>query len=247
MMLIEGELRKKVKDLEKELQIVKEREKWKTEELARKEGELQVLKEREKWKTEKLARKEKELEDVKGQMEESRKIAGELMKIRKLIEKRESADSTEVQLRHLKEEEIEKGQLIGRGAFGAVYSCVIGDARYAVKVLYLVQDQSQQRKITELFKQEVEVLSQLQHSQLTKLIGVCETKEELMIVMKLFDSSMERVIATRKAEVDADSNGRFSPQEITGWCIQILKGLAYLHSKNIAHRDLKVLSASFEN
>ena len=85
------------------------------------------------------------------------------------------------------------------------------------------------------FEQEVAALSQLHHPNLVHLVGVCQSDHKLMIVMNICDSSMEQVIKRKMEE-----GGWFSENEIVQWCIQLLEALKYLHSKHIAHRDLKV-------
>jgi serine/threonine protein kinase len=147
-------------------------------------------------------------------------------------DEREKSKSTSP-LVNYKEKEIQRGIVLGRGAFGIVYACTINHARYAVKVF----TDGKNQKTRASFEQEVAILSQLYHPNLVQLIGVCQS-DELMIVMNIFDSSMEQVLEKKKTE-----NTWFSEREIVQWCIQLLEALEYLHSKHIAHRDLKVYNS----
>lgn len=87
---------------------------------------------------------------------------------------------------------------------------------------------------------ELEVLKQLDHPNLVTLIGIHESEHEIILLMDLYDSSLDRVLHNRKSEVAKGTMGWFSEKDMIQWCIQLLDGLAYLHSKHIAHRDLKV-------
>lgn len=92
----------------------------------------------------------------------------------------------------------------------------------------------------ESFAREVEVLAQLNHPNLVSLIGIHESEDEIILLTDLFNSSLAQVLQECLSEFNKGNRSWFPEQEMVQWCIQILEGLAYIHSKHIAHRDLKV-------
>lgn len=99
-------------------------------------------------------------------------------------------------------------------------------ATYAAKIFH-----TNDTYFKESFTKEAETLAQLNHPNLVSLIGIHESEEEFIILTDLYDASLKQVLQDRRS---------ISEPEMVQWCIQILEGLAYIHSKHIAHRDLKV-------
>jgi serine/threonine protein kinase len=58
--------------------------------------------------------------------------------------------------------------------------------------------------------------------------------------MELYDCSLTKFIQERAENRQALKTAWFSAEELTLMCTNILEGLAYIHSNNIGHRDLKV-------
>lgn len=58
--------------------------------------------------------------------------------------------------------------------------------------------------------------------------------------MDLFDCNLRNVIDSRLDLMQKDVQTKwFSKKELVGFCLDIIKGIEYLHSCKIAHRDLK--------
>ncbi|CAL9197265.1 cysteine-rich receptor-like protein kinase 19 [Musa acuminata AAA Group] len=125
------------------------------------------------------------------------------------------------------------GNKLGEGGFGPVYKGRFADGQViAVKRLSERSGQG-----TKEFKNEVEVISRLQHRNLVKLLGYCIHGEEKLLVYEfmpnksldffLFDATNSRTLDWRK---------RYSIIE------GVARGLVYLHRDSrlrIIHRDLK--------
>jgi len=77
------------------------------------------------------------------------------------------------------------------------------------------------------FKSEVELLSALHHSNLVQCYGYC--KSPMCIIMEFLPSNLFDFIHMQK--VDASLLIQFA--------FDIARGMVYLHSQNIIHRDLK--------
>ncbi|PIN02587.1 Serine/threonine protein kinase [Handroanthus impetiginosus] len=122
---------------------------------------------------------------------------------------------------------------LGEGGFGPVYKGKLPDGQeIAVKRLARSSNQG-----LEEFKNEVEVISKLQHRNLVRLLGCCVESEEKMLVYEYMpNGSLDAYLfGSRKQE--------FLDWKIRKFIIEgICRGLLYLHRDSrlrIIHRDLK--------
>ncbi|PIA51730.1 hypothetical protein AQUCO_01100537v1 [Aquilegia coerulea] len=123
--------------------------------------------------------------------------------------------------------------LLGEGGFGPVYKGKLeGDQEIAVKRL----SKSSIQGFSE-FKNEVILISKLQHKNLVKLIGCCIQGEEKMLVYEYMpNKSLDAFI------FDETNSGLLDWQKRFDIILGIARGLLYLHHDSrlrIIHRDLK--------
>ncbi|KAG9268932.1 proto-oncogene tyrosine-protein kinase ROS [Astyanax mexicanus] len=133
-------------------------------------------------------------------------------------------------------------KLLGSGAFGEVYEGVAargqsGDAtpdqRVAVKTLR--KHAAEQEKIE--FLKEAHLMSQFNHSNILRLLGVCVLNEPHYIILELMEGGDLRsyLIGARP------SNNRGQLLDLTGLLdisLDVAKGCAYLEKLHFIHRDL---------
>lgn len=122
---------------------------------------------------------------------------------------------------------------LGEGGFGAVYKGSLPNGQeIAVKRLSQISRQG----IGEL-KNELALISKLQHKNLVRLVGVCLQDEETLIVYEYMpNTSLDNFLFDSEKRKDLDWGKRFAI--ING----IARGLQYLHEDSllkIVHRDLK--------
>ena len=138
-----------------------------------------------------------------------------------------------------------KGQLLGRGGFGAVYQGVlIGDRHQLVAIKEFAyrsrasmgsaskeDDESARLRIERLIEHEVEIMRKLCHPNIVFIFGTCKTRENFQVIMEYAHGNTlrERIngIPQRSANL------------LRFLTLQVCEALEFLHGKGIAHRDLK--------
>ncbi|KAM7504085.1 hypothetical protein LguiB_002989 [Lonicera macranthoides] len=123
--------------------------------------------------------------------------------------------------------------MVGKGGFGSVYKGKLSSGQeIAVKRLSKNSGQG-----IDEFKNEIILISKLQHRNLVKLLGCCLSGEERMLVYEYMpNKSLDHLIFDQNSKVLLTWHKRF---EIS---LGIAKGLLYLHHDSrlrIIHRDLK--------
>lgn len=129
-----------------------------------------------------------------------------------------------------------KGELIGKGTFGRVYLAlnVTTGEMIAVKQVDVPKHGATTqglREVIDSLHSEVSALKDLEHLNIVQYLGFEETKEHYNLFLEYVPGgSVGSCIRI---------HGRFEEPLIRFITIQVLRGLAYLHSCGILHRDLK--------
>lgn len=140
-----------------------------------------------------------------------------------------------------------KGDLIGEGSFGSVYlalHAVTGELM-AVKQVELPEvaqgteiDKKKNNMISAL-KQEIDLLQGLQHTNIVQYLGTSCDESHLNIFLEYVPGGS---IAGMLKQYNT-----FREPLIRNFVRQILEGLAYLHGRNIIHRDIKGANVLVDN
>jgi serine/threonine protein kinase len=157
--------------------------------------------------------------------------------IQQLINRRCKED---VERRIIKHREVtavrwKKNKVIGRGAFGVVYSALntgTGE-QLAVKTLQTGQ-MTAAMKIQ--LQRESELMTQLLHDNIVQGYGMerDEEKQEVHIIMELLPGSLQKIL---------DEYGALAESVARNYATQLLTGLQYLHGERVLHRDIKPANA----
>jgi epidermal growth factor receptor len=137
------------------------------------------------------------------------------------------------ELRSITTSELKQGPMLGHGVGGTVYQavwCPEGTKDRRPVAMKILRDNGQQNMNKE-FLDEAYIMASVKHHNLVKLLGVCITPKELILVTPLMPLGCLRdYVEKNKHEI--------GPKNLLEWGKQIANGMAYLEEHRMVHRDL---------
>ncbi|XP_056334520.1 death-associated protein kinase 3 [Danio aesculapii] len=128
----------------------------------------------------------------------------------------------------------EMGEELGSGQFAIVRKCKekSSGSEYAAKFIKKRRLSSSRRGVSrEEIEREVNILREIQHSNIITLHDIFENKTDVILILELVSGGELFDFLAEKESL--------TEEEATQFLKQILDGVHYLHSKRIAHFDLK--------
>jgi serine/threonine protein kinase len=127
-------------------------------------------------------------------------------------------------------EKYEKGKELGRGTFGAVYAArrKHDGLQVAIKRVHAGLG-SDGVDFTAL--REIAAMSRCDSEHVVRLVDVFAGKDKIFVVMELLALDLHRVISNRAFPLTLG--------HAKAYAAQMLAGLAHLHARWVAHRDVK--------
>ncbi|WOK97059.1 mitogen-activated protein kinase kinase kinase YODA-like isoform X2 [Canna indica] len=128
----------------------------------------------------------------------------------------------------------QKGKLIGSGTFGNVYEATNREtgALCAMKEVNIIPDDAKSIECIKQLEQEVRFLSQFKHPNIVQYYGSDIIDDRFYIYLEyVHPGSINKYVHQHI--------GAMTESVVRNFTRHILKGLAFLHSKNIMHRDIK--------
>ncbi|XP_052185203.1 mitogen-activated protein kinase kinase kinase YODA-like [Diospyros lotus] len=126
-----------------------------------------------------------------------------------------------------------KGKLLGRGTFGHVYVGFNSESgeMCAMKEVTLLSDDAKSKESAKQLGQEISLLSRLRNPNIVQYYGSETVGDKLYIYLEYVSGgSIYKLL---------QEYGQFGELAIRSYTKQILSGLAYLHTENTVHRDIK--------
>ncbi|EGZ27653.1 hypothetical protein PHYSODRAFT_554092 [Phytophthora sojae] len=125
---------------------------------------------------------------------------------------------------------IEKGGSIGEGTYGVVYKSLDLKTKKVV-ALKRIRLETEDDGIPSTALREISVLRELEHPNIVSLLDCLQEDGKLFLVFEFMDKDLKRFMEHKL--------GKLEPAQIKSLLYQLLKGLAFSHSRGIMHRDLK--------
>lgn len=126
------------------------------------------------------------------------------------------------------------GRTIGKGEYGTVVRAKMLTKHHrmidlACKIVDL--NKTPQKYAKHFFERELKILSQINHPNIIETLSIIHQSNKIYIFMQYADNGDLLDYIKKNGSIDEDHAQR--------WFIEMLEAIDYLHSINIAHRDLK--------
>ncbi|XP_055989887.1 testis-specific serine/threonine-protein kinase 4 [Sorex fumeus] len=126
----------------------------------------------------------------------------------------------------------EVGKVIGNGSYGTVYEAYFTKQKVMVAVKIISKKKASDEYLNKFLPREIQVMKVLRHKYLINFYQAIETTTRVYIILELAQGGdiLEWI----------QRYGACSEAQAGKWFSQLTLGIAYLHSKGIVHRDLKL-------
>ncbi|GAB4816196.1 hypothetical protein N2152v2_003242 [Parachlorella kessleri] len=138
-------------------------------------------------------------------------------------------------------QELELGRVIGEGSFGQVWLAKYCQTPVAVKMLTPqrmanASDSMQARSTLRQLSKEAGIMSSLRHPNITLYLGVCP-EPPCLLMEYCSRKSVDSIL--RAAQDEPKAARHLTWARLLSMAHDAAKGMLYLHSRHIIHRDLK--------
>ncbi|XP_016195578.1 serine/threonine/tyrosine-protein kinase HT1 isoform X2 [Arachis stenosperma] len=126
------------------------------------------------------------------------------------------------------------GNKFASGAHSRIYRGIYKQRAVAVKMVRIpTQDEERRSLLEQQFKSEVALLSRLFHPNIVQFIAACKKPPVYCIITEYMSQGTLRMYLNKKEPYS------LSIETILRLALDISRGMEYLHSQGVIHRDLK--------
>nr|XP_012154364.1 PREDICTED: cyclin-dependent-like kinase 5 isoform X2 [Megachile rotundata] len=124
----------------------------------------------------------------------------------------------------------EKLEKIGEGTYGTVFKAKNRETHEIVALKRVRLDEDDEGVPSSALR-EICLLKELKHKNIVRLYDVLHSDRKLILVFEHCDQDLKKYFDSLNGEIDLDV--------VKSFLYQLLRGLAFCHSRNVLHRDLK--------
>ncbi|XP_063233182.1 cyclin-dependent kinase 5 [Bacillus rossius redtenbacheri] len=124
----------------------------------------------------------------------------------------------------------EKLEKIGEGTYGTVFKAKNRES-HEIVALKRVRLDDDDEGVPSSALREICLLKELKHRNIVRLYDVLHSDKKLTLVFEHCDQDLKKYFDSLNGEID--------PDVVKSFMYQLLRGLAFCHSHNVLHRDLK--------
>ncbi|XP_015517394.1 cyclin-dependent kinase 5 [Neodiprion pinetum] len=124
----------------------------------------------------------------------------------------------------------EKLEKIGEGTYGTVFKAKNRETHEIVALKKVRLDEDDEGVPSSALR-EICLLKELKHKNIVRLYDVLHSDKKLTLVFEHCDQDLKKYFDSLNGEIDLDV--------VKSFLYQLLRGLAFCHSHNVLHRDLK--------